>query len=108
MEKSSKSLWAEKRAEDRLRTDTARALANAFLGQKQSLGFLCPNVSRLTLAMACEDTGGDAADVLLSDTGVVHLRPQARHGEDMDITQVGEAGKAGLSVVLRYHTGKGR
>ena len=57
--------------------------------------------------MACEDAGGNAADVLLPDTGVVHLRPQARHREDMDITQVGEAGKAGLSVVLRYHTGKG-
>lgn len=56
--------------------------------------------------MACENTGSDAADVLLPDTGVMHLRPQARHREDMNIAQVGEAGKAGLSVVLRDHTGK--
>lgn len=56
--------------------------------------------------MACEDTGSNATDVLLPDAGVVHLRPQARHREDVDITQVGEAGKASLSIVLRYHTGK--
>lgn len=65
-----------------------------------------PNLSRLTLAMASKDTGSNATDVLLPDTGVVNLRPQARHREDVDITQVGEAGKAGLSIVLRYHTGK--
>lgn len=62
--------------------------------------------SHLTLAMACEDTGSDATDVFLPDTGVVHLRPQARHRKNMDIAQVGEAGKAGLSIVLRYHAGK--
>lgn len=56
--------------------------------------------------MACEDTGGNATDILLPDTGVVHLRPQARHREDVDIAQVGEASKAGLGIVLREHTGK--
>lgn len=70
------------------------------------LAFIPKHLSHLTLAMTCEDTGSDATDVLLPDTGVVHLRPQARHREDMDIAQVGEAGKAGLGIVLRHHTGK--
>ena len=60
---------------------------------------------RENLAVALEDTGGDA-DVFLSATGVVHLGLQARHQEDRDIVQVGEVGQAGLSIVLAGHASK--
>lgn len=64
------------------------------------------HVRSLTLAMASEDTRSDATDVLLADTGVVHLGPQAGHREHVHITQVCEAGQAGLSIVLTGHTGE--
>lgn len=56
--------------------------------------------------MAREDTRGNAADVLLPDAGVMHLGPQARHRKHVHIPQVGEAGQAGLGIVLTGHTGK--
>lgn len=53
-----------------------------------------------------EDAGGDPADVLLPDTVVVDLRPQAWHGEDMDVSQVGKARQAVLGVILARGTSK--
>lgn len=54
----------------------------------------------------CEDTEGNDADVLLPDAGIVVLVSQARHREDVDVTQVGEAGLAGLGIALIGHSGK--
>lgn len=103
MEKSSKSLWAGEKGQGTFKEHCHRqpSVAQAFCVPTTH-----PRPACLTLAMACEDAGSDATDVLLPDAGIVHLRPQARHREDVDITQVGEASKAGLSIVLRHHTGK--
>lgn len=58
-----------------------------------------------TPAVECEDTEGNASDVLLPDTEAVHPGPQARHQEDVDVAQVGEARQTRLCVVLAGRAG---
>lgn len=80
MEKSSKSLSGRKGLKKDLPCPTlGRSLGTQAEPGPSAYPAFTPSLSRLTLAMACEDTGSNATDVLLPDTGVVHLRPQARH-----------------------------
>lgn len=56
--------------------------------------------------MLGEDTGGNAADVLLTDAAVVDLGPQAGHGEDVDVPQVGETSQAVFQALLGASAGQ--
>lgn len=56
--------------------------------------------------MLGKDAGGDAADVLFADAAIVDLGPQARHGEDVDVTQVGETSQAVLQPLLGAGAGQ--
>lgn len=60
----------------------------------------------LTLAMLGENTGGNATDVFLTDAVVVDLGPQAGHGEDVDVPQIGETGQAVFQPLLRASAGQ--
>jgi len=62
---------------------------------------VCACVCVCTLAVLGEHTGGDAADVLPADTGVVHLHLDAGQRHHVHVALVGEHHQAALAVVLR-------
>lgn len=55
----------------------------------------------LTLAVLGEDAGGDAADVLPPDAGVLDLHLDGRQRHHVDVALVGQHHQAALAVVLR-------
>lgn len=60
----------------------------------------------LTLPVLCEDTGGDAADVLSADAGVMNLHLDVWQRHDMEVALIGQNDQAALAVVLRTTAAK--
>lgn len=55
----------------------------------------------LTLAMLGEDTGGDAADILSTDAGVLNLHFHIGQWHNMEVALIGQDHQAALAVVFR-------
>lgn len=53
-----------------------------------------------TLAVLGEDTGGNAADILSTDAGVLNLHFHIGQRHNMEVTLVGQDHQAALAVVL--------
>lgn len=51
--------------------------------------------------MLCEDAGGNAADILSADAGVVDLHLDIRQRHDVEVALIGQDDQAAFTVVLR-------
>lgn len=54
----------------------------------------------LTLAMLGKDTGGNAADILSTDAGVLNLHFHIGQWHNMEVALIGQHHQAALTVVL--------
>lgn len=61
---------------------------------------MCVCRSVLTLAMLGKDTGGDAADILSADAGVLNLHLDMRQRHHMEVALIRQNHQAALPVVL--------
>lgn len=60
----------------------------------------------LTLSMLCKDTGGDAADILSADAGVMNLHLDVWQRHDVEVALIGQNNQAAFAVVLRTAAAK--
>lgn len=56
--------------------------------------------------MLCEDTGGNAADILSADAGVMNLHLDIWQRHDMEVALIGQNNQAAFTVVLRTTAAK--